>query len=90
MDQVCLLVVEWLSYQGKFPIVARTVNIGAIFTSQNALTGIHVRHVDMRHHFVCGLIEVNFIKIEFVLLIDNDTDIFTKDANQELQKWRTK
>jgi hypothetical protein len=44
----------------------------------------------MRHHFVCGLIEVNFIKIEFVLLIDNDTDIFTKDANQELQKWRTK
>jgi len=40
--------------------------------------------MDMHHHFVCGFIEVNFINIESVLLIDNDTDIFTKNANQEL------
>jgi hypothetical protein len=50
----------------KLPIVVKTDNIGAIFTSENALTGVCTRHVDTRLHFVREFIEDGFIKVGFV------------------------
>ena len=66
------------------PIIVKTDNIGAIFMSQNASTGVRTRHVDTRYHFIRENAEEGIIKIEFVKSVDNDSNIFTKNVNQEL------
>jgi hypothetical protein len=71
-------------------IVAKTDNIGAIFMSENASTGFCTWHVDTRYHFVRELIEDDFIKINFVLSVENDSDLFTKNVNKELYEKHTK
>ena len=74
----------------NLPIVVKTDNIGAIFMSENALTGFRTRHVDTRYHFVREFIEDGFIKIDFVRSVENDSDLFTKNVNQELYAKHTK
>jgi hypothetical protein len=51
--------------------------------SENASTDFHTRHVS-RYHFVREFIEDGFIKIEFVRSVENESDLFTKNVNQEL------
>jgi hypothetical protein len=58
--------------------------------SENASTGFRTRHVDTRYHFVREFIEDGFIKIEFVRSVENDSDLFTKNVNQELHAKHTK
>jgi hypothetical protein len=72
----------------NLPIVVKTDNIGAIFISENASTGFLTQHVDTRCHFVREFIED--IKIEFVLSVENDYDLFTKNVNHELYPKHTK
>jgi hypothetical protein len=74
----------------NLPIVVKTDNIGAIFMSENALIGFRTWHVDTRYHFVREFIEDGFIKIEFVRSAENDSDLFTKNINQELYEKHTK
>jgi hypothetical protein len=64
----------------NLPIVVKTNKIGAIFISENTSTG---RHVDTRYHFVQDSIEDDFIKIEFIRSAENDSDLFTKNVNQD-------
>jgi hypothetical protein len=52
--------------------------------SENALTGFRIWHVDTRYHFVREFIEDGFLKIKFVRSVENDSDLFTKNVNQEL------
>jgi hypothetical protein len=40
--------------------------------------------------FVRKFIEAGFIKIEFVRSVENDSDLFTKNVNQELYEKHTK
>jgi hypothetical protein len=68
----------------KLPISVMTDNIGAIFMSENASTGFRTRHVDTRYHFVREFIDSGFIKIEFVRSVENNSNVFTKNVNQEL------
>jgi hypothetical protein len=68
----------------KLPIVVKTDNLGAIFMSENASTGVRTSHVDTRYHSVREFIEDNFIKIEFVRSVENNSDVFTKNVNQEI------
>jgi hypothetical protein len=68
----------------KLPIVVKTDNIGAIFMSENASTGVRTRHVDTWYHFVLKFIEEGFIKVEFVRSVENDADIFTKNVSHDL------
>jgi hypothetical protein len=70
--------------------VVKTDNIGALFMSQNASTGVRTRHVDTRYHFIQENVEDGIIKIEFVKSNDNDSDIFTKKVNQETYKRHVK
>ena len=74
----------------NLPIVVKTDKIGAIFISENALTGFRTRHVDTRYHFVREFIKDGFIKIEFFRSVENDSDLFTKNVNQELYAKHTK
>jgi hypothetical protein len=52
--------------------------------SENALTSFRTWHVDTRYHFVREFIKDGFNKIEFIRLVENDSDLFTKNFNQEL------
>jgi hypothetical protein len=67
----------------NLPIVMKTDNIGAIFMSKNSLTGFCTWHVDTRYNFVQEFIKDGFIKIKFVRSVENDSDLFTKNFNQE-------
>jgi hypothetical protein len=79
-----------LHFKVNLPIVVKTDKIGAIFMSGTALTGFCTHHVDTRYHFVREFIEDGFIKIEFVCSVKNDSDLFTKNVNQELYEKHTK
>ena len=72
-----------IGFDVELPIVVKTDNIGALFMSQNASTGVRTRHVDTRYHFIRENVEDGIIKIEFVKSNDNDSDIFTKNVNQD-------
>jgi hypothetical protein len=74
----------------NLPIVVKTDNIGAIFISENASTYFRTRHVDTSYHFVQEFIEDGFIKVKFVRSVENDSDLFTKNANQEMYEKHTK
>jgi hypothetical protein len=52
-------------------------NVGALIMSQNSLNCGRVWHVDRRYHVIHEI-----MKMEFVILIDNDSDILTKKVNQ--------
>jgi hypothetical protein len=54
------------------------------------LTAFHTWHVDTRYHFVREFIKDGVIKIEFVRSVENDSDLFTKNFNQELYAKHTK
>jgi hypothetical protein len=74
----------------KLPVVVKTDIIGAIFMSENASTGIRICHLDTRYRFVREFIEDGFIRIKFVGSAENDSDLFTKNVNQELYEKHTK
>jgi hypothetical protein len=74
----------------ELPIIVKTDNIGAMFMAQNASSGVRTRHVDTRYHYIRENVEDGIIKIEFVRSIDNDSDIFTKNVNQEIYEKHVK
>jgi hypothetical protein len=43
--------------EAELPIVVKSDNVGALFMSQNSLTGIRSRHVDTRYHFIREKVE---------------------------------
>jgi hypothetical protein len=57
----------------NLPLVIKTDYIGAIFMSENALTGFRTWYVDKRYQFIREFIEDGFIKIEFVSSAENDS-----------------
>jgi hypothetical protein len=68
----------------------KTDNIEAIFMSENASTSFRTWHVDTRYHFVQEFIEDGFIKMKFVRSVENYSDLFTKNVDQELYAKHTK
>jgi hypothetical protein len=58
--------------------VVKSDNVGALFMSQNSLTGVRSRHVDTRYHFIRENVEDGIVKVEFVNSSEKDSDIFTK------------
>ena len=52
---------EDIHVEFKFPIILKTDNVGEIFTSEKASTGVRTRHVDTRYHFVREFIENGLI-----------------------------
>jgi hypothetical protein len=70
--------------EDKMPILVKTDNIGTMFMAQNSSSGVRTRHVDTRYHFVRENLEDGIIKIEFIKSVENQSDIFTKNVNQEI------
>jgi ketol-acid reductoisomerase len=66
----------------NLPITVKTDNVGAMFMTQNASSGVRTRHIDTRYQYVRENLEEGIINIEFVKSIENDSDIFTKNVSQ--------
>jgi hypothetical protein len=62
----------------------KTDNVDALFMSQNSSTGVRSRHVDTRYHFIRENVEEGIVRVEFVKSSENDSDILTKNVNQEM------
>jgi hypothetical protein len=72
------------------PIIVKTDNIGEMFMAQNASSGVRTLHFDTRYHYIREIVEDGIIQIEIVRLIDNDSNIFTKNVNQEIYEKHVK
>jgi hypothetical protein len=68
----------------ELPIVVKTDNVGNLFMSQNSSTGVHSMYVDTRYHFIQENVEDGIVRVAFVKSNENDSDIFTKNVNQEM------
>ena len=73
------------SLEVKLPITVRVDNMGAIFMSENSTTSNRTKHVDTRYRFVNEFVGDGFNKIMFLKTEDNVTDIFTKNAGDEIR-----
>jgi len=66
------------------PMKVRVDNMGAIFMSENASSGIRTRHVDTQYHFVREQVAEKIVEIIFVRTDDNKADGFTKNVKGEV------
>jgi uncharacterized protein VirK/YbjX len=68
----------------KLVIVAKTENFGTSFMSENALTGVLTRRVETMYNFEREFIEDSFVKIQLVLPVQNNSDVFMKYVSREI------
>jgi len=66
------------------PVTLRVDNMGAIFMSENASSGVRTRHVDMRYHFVREQVADKIVEIFFVNTDKNTADGLTKNRKSEM------
>jgi len=66
------------------PVTVRVDNMGAIFMSENASSGVRTRHVDTRYHFVREQVADKIVEIVFVKTDENKADGFTKNIKSEV------
>jgi hypothetical protein len=52
--------------------------------AKNSSSGVPIRHVDTRYHFIREHIEDGFIQIVFVKSCNNDADLFTKNVSKDI------
>jgi hypothetical protein len=72
------------------PIVVKTDNIGTLFMSENASTGIQTQHVEISYHFICENVKDRIVKVKIVRSVENDSDIFTKNVNRKIYEKHVK
>jgi hypothetical protein len=53
-------------------------NSGAVALTRNTKHNSRVKHIDIRHHFICECIENGEISVQHVSSTDNLADLFTK------------
>ena len=68
----------------SLPIIVRVDNVGARFMSKNITTTGPTKHVDVRFKYVNEYVEEVIVKIMFVRLSKNDSDICTKNLGTNL------
>ena len=75
---------EIIGDKQQYPGVICEDNIGAIFLAQNKQVGHRTKHIDVRDHYIKGLIDERKLKINFTRSENNYTDILTKNVTKEL------
>lgn len=53
-------------------------NKSIIDISKNPIQHSRIKHIDMRHHFICQLVEENIVSWDYVKTKDQLTNILTK------------
>ena len=64
------------------PIPVYGDNQGSIFIESNPVQEIHIKHIDIKYHFVCECIAEKKIDMFFVPSEDNTADLLTKNLGR--------
>ena len=72
---------QTMSIEVQFPIKVYVDNVGAIWLANNNSSGERTRHVDIRAHFIKGVVLEGVIDIVFVMSAHNDSNLFTKNLS---------
>ena len=67
-----------LQFNSDIPILHGD-NQGSLFWSENAVTEKHSKHIDIRYHYICNLIEQKKIILNFIEGKNNPADILTRN-----------
>jgi hypothetical protein len=59
-------------------------NKGSIFWSKNPITEKRSKHIDIRYHYICNVVEKGHIILDFVKGTENPADILMKNLGQIL------
>ena len=82
----------WAEINGKpipDPILLRGNNQGTIQLSNNNKCHVHMKHINVRYHFICEALENKLLGIKYVPTDENIADIFTKPLYRPLfEKFR--
>ena len=62
----------------NYPVMARVDNAVAIFMVSNITTTSYTKHVDIRYKYVNEYVEDVIVKIVFIQLNENDSNLLTK------------
>jgi hypothetical protein len=68
----------------QLPIKLEVDNTGALFLAENSTTSQRTKHIDVRHHFICNLMDDKIIEVKFVKTTENDADVYTKNVSGDL------
>jgi hypothetical protein len=69
---------EEVGYPQEKPGILYNNNTGAVALTKNTKHNSHVKHIDIRHHFICKCVENRDISVLHIPSVDNLTDLFTK------------
>ena len=69
-----------LETNNKYPGVIYEDNIGAISLAQNKQVDQRTKHIDVRDHYIRGLIDERKLKINFTRTENNYANILTKEC----------
>ena len=73
---------KFLDIEVELPMVIRCDNQGAIFLATNE-SSTRTKHVDVRYHFICDLVEQGIIRLEYINTKVNVADMLTKNLPTE-------
>ena len=62
-------------------IIIREDNEGAIKMATNRLSSRRTRHVDVKHHIVCNVVDNGILQIHYVKSREQHVDVLTKALN---------
>jgi hypothetical protein len=75
---------EEIGIQLQFQITIKCDNVGAIYLANNHCNRQRTKHIDTRRHFVRAWVEDEIRKIIFTPMLNNTSDIFTKNPTEEI------
>lgn len=67
-----------VSYPQLRPAILYNDNAGAVSLTKNTKGNTQVKHIDVRHHYICDLVEDGKVIIHHIPSTDNLADVFTK------------
>ena len=72
-----------VGYPQHRPAILYNNNAGAVSLSKNTKGNTRVKHIDVKHHYICDLVEDGKIVVRHIPSIDNLADVFTKPLGRD-------
>jgi hypothetical protein len=82
--RLIIMVLESLRIKVETTIIVKVDNVGAIFMAENVSAMSRTKHIDTQYHFVREFVEEGFIKVIFVKIAENKSDMFTKNVSGDV------
>lgn len=76
-----------VGYPQSRPATLYNDNAGAVSLTKNTKGNTHVKHIDVRHHYIRDLVEGRKIIVHHIPSSDNLADIFTKPLGRVAHHW---